>query len=161
MTPYDPFPDAMVEHFDLDGLRTKLADLEPVPGAWPNPASLERLGLTRMDGRMLSRFRAKIKVAQLDYKTPCWLWTGGTHDKGYGRFHLGFDEDGRRVTAYSHRIAFEHWVGMPPPGYIVDHECNHKLCCNPSHLWPQTNKDNLRLADERRPWKRRNQYSKE
>lgn len=159
----DPFPDAMVEHFGTADERAKLLlELPPVEGEWPFPASLSRLGHDRMPPRMLKRFLKYVEPAQLDYYTPCWLWGGGTHEKGYGRFHLGFDPDTRqRITAYAHRIAFEHWVGFPPPGYIVDHKCNHKICCNPAHLWPVTNEENLRLADQRRPWKRRNQYSKE
>jgi hypothetical protein len=116
--------------------------------------------MEQMDRKMLMRFLLKIEPTQVDYHTPCWLWTGGTHDKGYGRFWLGI-ADNQRIWAYSHRISFEHWIGMPPAGYIVDHECNHKLCCNPTHTWPVTNEENLRLADQRRPWKRRNQYSKE
>jgi hypothetical protein len=154
-------PSAMMEQSPLDERRQALAALPPEPGHWPNAASLARIfDPPLMDRKMLARFELKIKPQQIDWHTPCWLWTGGTHDKGYGRFWLGL-VDNKRVHAYSHRIAFEHWVGMPPLGYIVDHMCNHKLCCNPTHTWPETNENNLRLADQRRPWKRRNQYSKE
>ena len=122
---------------------------------------------------MHRRFMKKIELHDMGYvpepdsvwarfREPCWLWQGGLHDRGYGRFWLGEDpDDGTRIWAYSHRLAFEHWVGFPPRGYIVDHECNVKTCCNPVHLWPQTNAENIRLAEIRRPWKRRNQYSKE
>ena len=162
VTQLDPFApwDAIVEPFDLLAHRSELASLPTVEGEWPNPASLSRFGLYQMNASMLRRFFDKVRVQQLDYGTPCWLWTGGTHDKGYGRFYLG-KVDGSKIWAYSHRISFEHWIGFPPPGYIVDHQCNHKLCCNPTHLWPETNNNNLRLADQRRPWKRRNQYSQE
>jgi hypothetical protein len=98
----------------------------------------------------------------IDFDEPCWLWTGGLHDKGYGRFYLGIDPiTDEKIWSYTHRIAFEHWVDIPKPGYIVDHECNVKTCCNPVHLWPLSNMENLRLAELRRPYKRRNQYSKE
>lgn len=157
----DPFVDWVTEPYDLEQARADLALLPPEPGHWPNPASLSRFfDPPIMSPKMLHRFERKIRPVMIDWKTPCWLWTGGTHDKGYGRFYLGLD-DGKAVNAYSHRISFEHWIGMPPPGYIVDHQCNHKLCCNPTHLWPETNNNNLRLADARRPWRRRNQYSQE
>jgi len=159
----DPFApwDAMGEPFDLAAKRADLAQIPPdKDGHWPNAASISRFGYTEMPAKMLRRFLKKIEIVQIDYKTSCWLWTGGTHEKGYGRFYLG-TLDGSRIWAYAHRIAFEHWMGMPPLGYIVDHQCNHKLCCNPTHTWPETFNDNLRLADARRPWKRRNQYSKE
>lgn len=152
--------DAVVETFDLAERQAANAALPPEPGHWSNPASLTRFGYTSMDYKQLSRFLLKVKPQQLDWHTPCWLWDGGTHEKGYGRFYLGL-VDNKRVHAYAHRISFEHWIGMPPAGYIVDHQCNHKLCCNPTHLWPETNNNNLRLADQRRPWQRRNQYSKE
>lgn len=151
--------DGVVEHLLLE-IGEKLRALKPEPGHWPNPASLSRFGLTSMTPGMLHRFVEKVDVTQLDFHTPCWMWNGGLHDKGYGRFYLG-SINGKRVWSYAHRIAFEHWIGFPPAGYIVDHQCNHKICCNPTHTWPETNNDNLRLADKRRPWKRRNQYSKE
>lgn len=174
MSTLDPFADwagivepielsngQIIEPFSLPDARIHLATLPPEPGHWPNPASLSRFfDPPVMDMKMLKRFEIKIKPTQIDYVTPCWLWDGGTHDKGYGRFWLGL-KDNKRIWAYAHRISFEHWIGMPPIGYIVDHKCNHKLCCNPTHLWPETNNNNLRLADERRPWKRRNQYSQE
>jgi hypothetical protein len=176
----DPFADwdaaaasGAVEHYDLNQARVDLAALPPDPARAPkNPASLSRFDRDHMDADQLRRFTKYVKPVQMPNgwgpkaldppPTPCWLWAGGTHDKGYGRFYLGPDPKTRqKVWTYSHRIAFEHWIGWPPLGYIVDHQCNHKLCCNPTHLWPETHDDNLRLADMRRPWKRRNQYSKE
>lgn len=155
-----PSGDGIVEHYDLDKKREELLTLVPESGHWANPASLSRFGYVEMDISQLKRFLKKITPTQIDWHTPCWLWSGGTHEKGYGRFYMGLVEN-KRIHAYSHRISFEHFIGMPPAGYIVDHQCNHKLCCNPTHLWPETNNNNLRLADERRPWKRRNQYSQE
>jgi hypothetical protein len=150
------------EGFNLQQAKDLLAELPPEPGHWPFPASLSRFNSTSMSTKQLTSFTNKVDVQQLDWRTPCWLWRGATHPKGYGRFYLGRDPDtDQRIIAYSHRIAFEHWIGMPPDGYIVDHQCNHKLCCNPTHLWPETNNNNLRLADARRPWRRRNQYSQE
>ena len=172
MNPFDPWEDhdsdaceacerdGVVETPVLPVLQAKLYTLPPESGHWSNPASLSRFGRDHMDASQLSRFLKKVKPQMLDWHTPCWLWQGGTHEKGYGRFYLGL-VDNKRIHAYSHRISFEHWIGMPPAGYIVDHQCNHKLCCNPTHLWPETNNNNLRLADQRRPWQRRNQYSKE
>lgn len=164
-------PSAVVEHSPWDasnGHPERKLDLPPEPGEWTDsPASLSRFGLTKMSPSMLKRFFMKVDEVQLplpdeEVEGPCWLWNAGTHDKGYGRFYLGYaPDDGRKVWAYSHRISFEHFVGFPPPGYIVDHRCNHKLCCAPYHLQALTNVENLRLADERRPWKRRNQWSKE
>lgn len=168
----DPFSGA-VEDFDLLSISRRLLELPDIDGAWPKPASLSRFSTDVMPWKMLRRFEKKIQPYNMGYHPaddsvwagfdePCWLWTGGLHPKGYGRFYLGIDPNTQeKIWAYTHRIAFEHWVGLPKPGYIVDHECEVKTCCNPVHLWPQSNAENLRLADLRRPWKRRNQYSKE
>jgi len=132
-------------------------------------ASLYRFGWDVMPYAVASRFFAKVEknvdLGWIDPSTqelsPCWIWTAGTHDKGYGRFWLGMI-DGKRVWAYSHRISWEHFNGQRvPKGCIVDHKCNHKLCCNPEHLEPITNLENIERARKRRPWKTRNQYSKE
>ena len=164
---------AMVEDFDLSAVRDRLKAMPEIDGAWPKPASLSRLRRKTMPFKMYKRFVEKIEAVDMghvpepdsvwyQFREPCWIWQGGLHPKGYGRFYLGKDPGtDEKIWAYAHRIAFEHWVGFPKPGYIVDHECNVKTCCNPTHLWPQSSKENLRLADQRRPWKRRNQYSKE
>lgn len=163
----DPFQSVAVEHFDLTVVRQQLKDLPDldVGLAWNRPASLSRFGLTEMNYRMQKRFFAKVEPVDLEWDDrfgPCWIWQGGLHDKGYGRFYLGKDPvDDSKIWAYSHRISFEHFIGIPKPGYIVDHRCNVKTCCNPVHLQPVTNAENLILAQHRRPWKRRNQYSKE
>jgi hypothetical protein len=154
--------------------REQLLELEAVPGDWPYPASLTRFGRDFMDRKQFKRFMKKIRVTNLGHRVnelllpdeqgvedSCWIWTATSHPKGYGRFYLGMDPDepGRKIWAYSHRISFEHFIGIPPAGYIVDHQCNIKSCCNPHHLWPETNEENIRLANERTPYKRRNQYS--
>lgn len=150
-----------VERPVLETLREQLKVMPPDPGwAWRDPATLDTFNQYEMNPAQLNRFMRKVEPTQLDWHTPCWLWTAGTHDKGYGRFQLG-TINGKRTIFYTHRLAFEHWIGPPPVGLIVDHQCNHKLCCNPTHLWPETNDNNIRLADARRPWKRRNQFSKE
>jgi HNH endonuclease len=167
----DPFKNSPIQ-FDLDRQVRRVERMLDVEGEWQSPATLTRLNLTKMSFTMLRRFEKKILPYDMGYRPgadthwpgfdePCWLWMGGLHPKGYGRLYLGEDEEGKKIWAYAHRIAFEHWVAIPRPGYIVDHECEVKTCCNPVHLWPQTNPENLRLANERRPWKRRNQYSKE
>ena len=161
-----PGEHGMVEHLGKPDtqalLRMELAKIKSVEGKWPNPASLSRFNSTSMSMSQLKRFTKYVKPAQLDWITPCWIWHGGVHEKGYGRFYLGKDPvTEAKIWSYTHRIAFEHWIGFLPDGYIGDHQCNHKICCNPIHVWPETNAENLRLADQRRPWKRRNQYSQE
>jgi hypothetical protein len=150
----------------LDEKRGHLKELPKLEGSWPFPASLTRFGRTTMDQKMYNRFVKKFEPIHLGHKignepSMCWSWQKGTHDSGYGRFWLGFDpkEPDRKIWAYSHRVAFEHWIGILPPGYVADHICEHKTCCNPDHLWPLSGPDNTRATSIRTPYRRRNQHS--
>jgi hypothetical protein len=83
----------------------------------------------------------------------CWPWTG-TADRGYGKY-----EDtatGRRASA--HRFAYELSKGPIPDGRSLDHTCHdasvcdlksdcpHRGCCNPAHLEPVPQAENLRRS---------------
>lgn len=68
----------------------------------------------------------------------CWIWTGGRHENGYGRFW-----DGSAVVP-SHRVVYELLVGSIPDGFHLDHLCRRPPCVNPEHLEPVTRLENLR-----------------
>jgi len=68
----------------------------------------------------------------------CWPWTGGHTRKGYGVFH---DVPNHQTTA--HRMAWQLANGRPvPDGLEVCHRCDNPPCCNPTHLWIGTVRDN-------------------
>ena len=73
-------------------------------------------------------------------RTPdeCWTWTRAHNDQGYGQLWSG----GRMV--YTHRFAYEHYVGPIPTGYDIDHLCKNTGCCNPFHLQAVTHRENIR-----------------
>ena len=66
---------------------------------------------------------------KVDRSGDCWLWTGITSAKGYGRFSL----DGR--MRYSHHVVYQ-WVhGVIPSGQEVGHRATcPKNCVKPEHL---------------------------
>jgi hypothetical protein len=125
---------------------------------YPLPTEGER---SILDPIFLKRFMAKIEATIVEPEVgECWIWQGAVNGHGYGRFSLGLRE-GKRFIAYTHRVSYMHFVGPVPEGWVVDHMCNHKMCVRPSHLETIPGMENIKRAWERRPWKRRNQYSKE
>lgn len=68
----------------------------------------------------------------------CWFWTGSLGAKGYARFR---NEHGKKV--FVHRWAYELMVGPIPEGLTIDHLCRKTNCCNPEHLEPVTDLENI------------------
>lgn len=69
----------------------------------------------------------------------CWLWTGATDQRGYGRF-----SPGRTEKYLAHRWSYEYHRAEIPDGLQIDHLCRVKSCVNPWHLEPVTAAENMR-----------------
>lgn len=75
-----------------------------------------------------------LDLAMPEPNSGCWLWMGPVDARdGYGRY--------ARKAAY--RFAYEAFVGDVPPGLVLDHRCNLRICVNPEHLRPVTNAFNV------------------
>lgn len=85
------------------------------------------------DQRLPERFRSKFGIDE----RGCWVWTANTVNGGYGRVRL----NGRMIL--SHRLAYEALSGPIPDGLQLDHLCRNRACCNPEHLEPVTNRENV------------------
>lgn len=70
-------------------------------------------------------------------KGECWTWGACHYPQGYGMFYW----DGRLQRV--HRIVYELVVGPIPAGLVIDHLCRNRGCCNPDHLEPVTNRENM------------------
>ena len=81
----------------------------------------------------ISRF---LKSVRRDDPDKCWPWCGTRGERGYG--HFGF----RYKIVGAHRIAWVIENGYLPEGVWVLHHCDNPPCCNPSHLFLGTPKDN-------------------
>lgn len=74
----------------------------------------------------------------------CWPWIGGRTPRGYGQMMV------RRRRVYVHRLMLEEALGRPiRPGLMALHRCDNPPCCNPSHLYEGSAKDNARDMHER------------
>lgn len=78
-------------------------------------------------------------LVAVDQATGCWLWAGPRDDDGYGLV--------RRAGTQSraHRVAIVLFHGTPiPAGMRGLHSCDNPPCCNPSHVYVGTQKQNMR-----------------
>jgi hypothetical protein len=89
----------------------------------------------------ITRFWAKV----VEGETPddCWGWAGSVTDQGYARFKTKCP-DGRWRYLLAHRFSWEYAHATPvPDGLQLDHLCRNRICINPRHLEPVTNRTNV------------------
>lgn len=67
----------------------------------------------------------------------CWPWREGKNDRGYGYVNIG------RSCIGAHRVAYRSVHGEIPKGLMIRHSCDNPACCNPAHLEPGTQTDNM------------------
>lgn len=85
----------------------------------------------------IDRFSARITPVT---ESGCWIWTGQTSHKGYGRIRV----EGRLIHA--HRFAYQYYIGSIPEYLTLDHRCRVRCCTNPYHLRPMTSKENTLIG---------------
>lgn len=80
--------------------------------------------------------------SKVDKSSPvgCWMWTASViQANGYGQFNAG----PHKGMMLAHRFAYELMVGPIPDGLQLDHLCRNKLCVNPDHLEPVSQRVNI------------------
>jgi len=67
----------------------------------------------------------------------CWIWQLACNDSGYGIVRKA------QVNTRIHRIAYAEFIGPIPEGLDICHKCDMPACCNPDHLYPGTEYENM------------------
>lgn len=74
--------------------------------------------------------------------TQCWVWQKSrTEPEGYGCYQDKIND--KWVTQYTHRLSWALHYGPIPVGLFVLHRCDIRPCCNPTHLFTGTQRDNI------------------
>lgn len=92
----------------------------------------ERLS-SRSSGSFIStpvipRLFARMSVTE----SGCWEWNGFRRHTGHGTISV----DGH--VRFTHRVAYEFFIGPIPQCLVLDHVCMNPPCFNPDHLQPVT-----------------------
>lgn len=79
-----------------------------------------------------------LRRVEVDPVTSCWVWPGSKNSSGYGSIR---DDNGRQIKV--HRLLWRSQGWVVPDGLVLDHLCRNRLCCNPDHLEPVTQRENI------------------
>lgn len=87
--------------------------------------------------------KIKSKVIMCN-ESGCWNFQGWDDGKGYKKISVN------GIAQYVHRVMFEYYHKPLKYKQEVEHICNNRSCCNPSHLKQGTRLTNMREMNKRR-----------
>jgi hypothetical protein len=97
-----------------------------------------------MSERSVEGFWERVEKVAL---TGCWVWRGNILRNRYGTW--SFTRNGKTSTVLVHRFAYRLLVGSIPEGLVLDHLCLNRTCCNPEHMEPISQAENVARGRKR------------
>jgi len=98
--------------------------------------------LTKTQQYLLSKLPDKLTKHIVVIDSGCWLWQVNINSKGYGRVSISSKGKRKRIAAHKH--IYKILMGAYKEELKLDHiYCKHRNCCNPTHLSPITQKQNV------------------
>lgn len=85
---------------------------------------------------LIRRFWSKVKKRGED---ECWLWKEGKTPEGYGLYRAG------AIIVRANRLALALHLELDyfDQSWHALHKCDNPPCCNPHHLFPGSNSENV------------------
>lgn len=95
--------------------------------------------ITRTQMYLFSKLPGKFQANITINTDGCWLWSKNMNRNGYGRVYV---PGGKREVA--HKFIYKLLHGEYNESLLLDHVyCKHRNCCNPTHVEPVTNQQNV------------------
>lgn len=104
------------------------------------PAGIHRRSKFEITPSLIARFNDKVGARP---EGGCWLWVGAPRN-GYGAIRH------EKKVLSAHIVSYVMHKGPIPPGAIITHDCDVRLCVNPDHLRLGTPGSNVREMYDRR-----------
>ena len=115
---------------------------------------VEQAPLTGNDSGLLERILRNVKIPEGQSELHgCWEYQKGVNAAKRGYCQINIRPHGVKSRSikklYVHRVILLLFGVMIEPGQQVDHTCRNVRCCNPDHLEPVTQQENLKRQRQR------------